>query len=85
MPSPIEMMVDQACGIAPQAIEAKSRLIQDLSIPMENLLLAVADAAEAWYETNHTLPTEMLRPVDKLLLDAVKLWLDAGGSCHPSK
>ena len=73
MPSPIEMMVDQACGY----VESKKRATMSDDFPQ--LLLAIADTAEDWYKTMYYVGEHRLTESEKPLYYAVKAWLEAGG------
>jgi hypothetical protein len=71
--SPIEIMIDQACGVVSD--QQEQHPIYRPSA-LSELLLAVADAAEDWYMAHSK---EELAAAEQALTAAVAKWLDAGG------
>lgn len=62
--SPIEMMVDQACGYDPNAEDEKIT-----PRPPEEILLTLADASTDWYKDESAVNFERMKK-------SIKEWID---------
>jgi len=94
-PSPIEMMIDKACGVPPGFKPARpqrlSRKEQDLP-EASKLLLEIADHAEAWWRgyrpdgwslrrhiADPVVNIPMLLPAHQKLARKIARWKEIGG------
>ncbi len=75
--SPIEMMVDKACGVDPNALRATLRPNLVALDAEAQALLSVADAAKSWWEAGERGEVTALHVAQ--LKDAVADWVHLGG------
>lgn len=78
MRTPIETMIDVACGVAPGEPARPAKMPADFPAK----LLAVADAAQDWYAAHAGF--EVLTASEQALALAVHDWLAAGGGKPPA-